>query len=420
MTGRMLEDMVRCMEPEVWATVPDWDAPDEVIEQYLEHLNACPYHAEFERRRTDAVQLTFDAARSVAHNGTLTFSDQEEAAALDTLARLDSFHASGAQVSALRLKANGQEIGTLDFANGRKLKTTFPRRQPLQIYGLTGAGEPELLLATYVPAAQDRPGSYPVTLNGKQSLRLDVRPARGAKIQLTISCTVEMPQRQGLLARFGSGGRLIPVLGVPSAAILLIGIGIVIFRYVAKNRTGNEIAVYTARNDQPNYEPSLSPGMTPQPTPQPPQATPSNSTTDQPPGVRAERPPGTDAGPTPTATPVRTSGGLRSGGQRVEEITSLRNVHKLFIDEQADEFGQVLRSAVIKRLDELGFITRVTRAESDARLRLKWESGNRVAFSILSGDTELLNFRADYADPTPAAADALALKLKARVQAKLK
>jgi hypothetical protein len=51
---------------------------------------------------------------------------------------------------------------------------------------------------------------------------------------------------------------------------------------------------------------------------------------------------------------------------------------------------------------------------------LKWEGGNRVAFSILSGDTELLNFRADYADPTPEAADALALKLKERVQAKLK
>ncbi len=409
------ENMVRCMEPEVWATVPDCDAPDMVIEQYLEHLNACPYHAEFERRRTDAVQLTFDAARSAADNGTLTFSDQEEAAALDTLTRLASFHASGAQVSALRLKANGKEIGTLDFANGRKLKKTIRRRQPLQIYGLTGTGEPELLLATYVPATQDRPGSYPLPLNDEQSLRLDVRPSRGAKVQVTISCSADVPHResQSMFSRHSSGWRLVPVFGVIAA---LLSVGVIVVRYI----TDNENAIYTARNNQPDYEPSLSPGMTPQPTAQPPQATPSNSMTDKPPGVRAERPPGTDARPAPTATPVRTSGGLRSGGQRVEEITSLRNVHKLFIDEQADEFGQALRSAVIKRLEELGFITRVTRAESDARLRLKWEGGNRVAFSILSGDTELLNFRADYADPTPETADALALKLKERVQAKLK
>ena len=212
----------------MWATIPEWDAPDEVIERYLDHLNACPHHAELECRRTGAVQMTFDAARSVAEDGALTFSEQEEAEAFAALDRLADFRESGARVGALTLKVDGEEIGSLDFAGGRKLKKKIGRRQPLQIYGRASAGGPELLLSTYVPAAQDHPDSYRVRLNDQQTLLLDVQPSRGAKVQFKLSCLSPVPdaERRGLFSVFGielwSPGRF--ALGVLLFVITSIGV----------------------------------------------------------------------------------------------------------------------------------------------------------------------------------------------------
>lgn len=423
--------MLRCIEPELWATIPDWDAPDELIQQYLEHLNACPYHAEEERRGTDAVRLTFDAARSVTPNGALTFSREEEAAALEELGRLDVFRASGAQVGALTFKINGENIGSLDFVNGRKSKLKLDGRQPLQIYGRAVAGGNDLLLATYVPTVRDQPGSYPVLLNKQQTLNLVVRPSRGTKVKVTIACSAPVPdeQPQGLLASLLPGDLFIPAVSTLVALLIVILVAGV-FRIgvtPAGIEAGNSNIVRIARNEDHTNEPAAAPPTqkaTPQTLAQPVQEGRRSTSTpmltqDGLTGV-PDRPDGTVVRPTILTPPSPAPGGLRAGASRVEAITALHDVHKLFIDDQQSVFGQTLRSAVVSLFDELGIETKVSRAESDARLRLKWEGGNSVTFIIISGDRELLNFKAEYAASTPEAADALALKLKEQIQAKLK
>jgi hypothetical protein len=421
--------MLRCIEPELWATIPDWDAPDELIQQYLEHLNACPYHAEEERRGTDAVRLTFDAARSVTPDGALTFSGEEEAAALEELDRLDAFRHSGAQIGELTFKINGEEIASLDFVNGRKRKLKLDRRQPLQIYGRGGAGENNLLLATYVPTVLDQPGSYLVPLNKQQTLNLIVEPSRGAKVKLTIACSTPVPyeQRQGWLASLILGDLFIPAVSTLVAVLIVIfGANVFDIGFIpAGGKADDSNIVQIARNNKGHTDqPAATHKAIPQPTTQPTQegrratSTPS-LTQDGLTGLPA-RPDETVVRPTILTMPSSAAGGLRAGASRVEAITSLNDVHKLFIDDQAGVFGQTLRSLIVSLFDELGIETKVSRAESDARLRLKWEGGNSVTFTIISGERELLNFKAEYAASTPEEAGAIALKLKEQIQAKLK
>jgi hypothetical protein len=257
--------MLECTEHELWASIPGWDAPDEVIEQYFDHLNACPYHTELERRTTAAVQMTFDAARSVSENGSLTFSDREEAAALDALAHLEAFRESGALVSALTLKVEGEEIGSLTFADGRGLRKKIGRRQPLQVYGRASADGPELLLSTYVPTAQDHPGSYRVRVNDRQTLLLDVKPSRGANIQFKISCLAPAlaVQRRGLFTMFG--GRFFNPLRAALAVFLLaiIGIGVIVYRdYARRTQVPGSQNTSTASNAEQTTAPTSTPDQT--------------------------------------------------------------------------------------------------------------------------------------------------------------
>ena len=397
------ENTVKCTEPELWATIPDWDAPDELIQKYMDHLSACRYHAEIERRTEESARLTFEAARSVTENGELSFSEQEEAEVLNALERFSAFRESGVDVGQLSLKVAGREIGRLDFTKRRKEKLKISREQPLQIFGRAGAAGPELLLATYVPVVQDHSGSYLLALNDHQSLRFEVKPSRGAKVKLTISCTTPADERFGLLrSRVWSMPELIAagvVLTIASAAFYII------FYSAETKKIPNGNIVYTARNEVNDNQQRPIPLESPQPSVEPRR------------NVAPPAPKGRDNN-RPSVTPKESKS--RSGSPPTPQINSLRDVHKLFIDEQESGFRQVVRSAVVKRLGELGFITEVSREDSDARLRLKWKGVNSVRFQILSGDRELLNYDAVLDNTTPEAADSLALKLKGRVKEKLK
>jgi hypothetical protein len=396
------ENTVKCTEPELWATIPDWDAPDELIQKYIDHLSACRYHAEIERSTEESARLTFEAARSVTENSELSFSEQEEAEVLNALERFSAFRESGMDVGQLSLKVAGREIGKLDFAKRRKEKLKISREQPLQIFGRAGAAGPELLLATYVPVVQDHSGSYLVALNDHQSLRFEVKPSRGAKVKLTISCTTPAGEKFGLLrSRVWSRPELIAA----GVGVLTIAIAVIIFYSAETKKIPNENIVYTARNEVNDNQQRPIPPESPRPSVEPSR----NVAPPAPKGLDNNR---------PSVTPKESKS--RSGSVPTPQINSLRDVHKLFVDEQESGFRQVVRSAVVKRLGELGFITEVSREDSDARLRLRWKGVKSVRFQILSGDRELLNYDAVFDDTTPEAADTLALKLKGRVKEKLK
>lgn len=430
---------MRCTEPALWATIPDWDAPDELIQKYIDHLSSCRYHAEVEHRSESALHLSFDAARSVTKNGQLTFSDEEEMEAVETLERLGAFRESGGDVNLLSFKVSGKEVGTLDFTNRNKRKIKIERSQPLQIFGRAGGG-PELLLATYIPAAQNRSGNYLVALNDCQSLGLDVKPLRGAIVRIKISCilTSLADEQPGLLKRFRSLEWFRPELIATGVAVFLIIGSYYLFTFYTSQRenTADGNQEYTARHvDDENKarpitkdspQPSTQPGRTINRPPQ--SGGGENSQEDGPP--RKPSPPvsGHQARP---ATPVETGappagsnasapgeGELRSG-RTSKGRDSLRDVHTLFVDEQEGGFRQAVREAVVKRLGELGFVIEVSREDSDARLRLKWEGENRVRFQILSGSKELLNFSATFADTTAQGVDNLALELKGQVKKKI-
>lgn len=55
--------MMRCTEPERWASVPGADADEEEVESYLAHADVCPFHAAVERREEKLVRGVAALAR---------------------------------------------------------------------------------------------------------------------------------------------------------------------------------------------------------------------------------------------------------------------------------------------------------------------------------------------------------------------
>jgi hypothetical protein len=379
-----------------------------------------------ERRREDAVQMTFEAARSVTENGELSFSDQEESKSIDALEGLNAFRESGGEVGPLSLRLSGKEIGTLDFAKRRKGKIKIGREQPLQIFKLADKAAPELLLATYVPVTQKHHGSYLVALNDHQSLRLNVKPLRGDRVQLKISCITLTPaaEKAGTFRWFRPGEWFsLEFIAVAIGFLIVSGAALYAFFHQAvKTEDGNNL--YTARNEindnQLGTLPEKSPKLPGESNKNVNAPIPKSSNDNRPSGRLLENSNPNVPQPAESGTPEISKGRLRSGSTSNRGLTSLRDVHKLFVDEQENGFKQLVRSAVVKRLGEMGFITEVSRADSDARLRLKWESDNSVRFQILSGDQELLNFKTVFDSTTPEAAEELAIKLKEQVNERLK
>jgi hypothetical protein len=392
---------MKCTEPETFAVVPDSEAPDELVERFLDHLSDCDFHAQLQRREENAILFALEAAQSVTDNGELPFSDDAEAQMLDLLDRFEAFRVSGERITALSLKVDGREIATLDFAKHEREKLNLARSQSLQIFGRCGKTARELLLGTYVPVAQDSPGSYFVPLDEDHSLRLEAQPLKRNSVLLEIRCITESPaaEQVSLLRRLVSANPL--RLGGLVAAIITLFIigGVSLFRFVKTNSHERDNNEYVAQN-QSGRELSGHVAV--------------------PPGVSVIDPQKKAA---PLPHQQSKEGGkrnnLRSGSNSDVKVTTLRDVHTVYVDDQEIEFRRNVRTAVKTRLAELGFNTDVDRADSDARLRMQWK-GNTVSFQILSGNHSLLNFKAHFNDENATDADELALSLKNQIQKRLK
>jgi hypothetical protein len=233
-------------------------------------------------------------------------------------------------------------------------------------------------------------------------------------------------EKAGILGLFKAKGWFSPEFIAVAIAFIIVSVAVpyAFFRQSGTNETREEERVFTARNEINNNQQVTKSEK----GPQGPRETNKNVNTPIPMSSNDNRqsgklPESSNANaprPTESATPDVSGGRLRSGSTSNRGITSLRDVHKLFVDEQENGFKQLVRSAVVKRLTELGFITEVSRADSDARLRLKWEGDNSVRFQIISGNQELLDFKALFDNTTPEQADDLAVRLRDQIKEKLR
>ena len=266
-----------CTEPEIWKVVPDADAPDDVISAYLEHTGRCEYHADIERRRMMAVRISFDSARSLTSTGTLTFSDEEEAAVLGAAKKLEAFRKSDKKISSLSFKIEGQEIGNLKFGRWRSAKINIRTSKPLQIFGRAAADDPELMLGTYLPLGQKEAGSYILPITGGQALHFKVKPGPEESVAIKVSCLL-LPQTHKpswfekfklapAPAQFAlTGVVIILACGLATLAVLLYQFGGI---SVALN--GSEVPpVAVGPLETPLPSPQPLPSIAPQVKPEPP------------------------------------------------------------------------------------------------------------------------------------------------------
>jgi hypothetical protein len=74
---------LKCTQPERWAKVPDFEATDNEILMYLEHVEHCPLHSMLENRKLQIVKEDFQTARELAPNRLLPLSPAAQDNLLD-------------------------------------------------------------------------------------------------------------------------------------------------------------------------------------------------------------------------------------------------------------------------------------------------------------------------------------------------
>lgn len=77
----------RCTQPERWTTIPDFEAADEEILRYLEHVESCPLHSKLENSEMQIVQQDFQTARLAAPLRELPLSNSDKDEMLDEFER---------------------------------------------------------------------------------------------------------------------------------------------------------------------------------------------------------------------------------------------------------------------------------------------------------------------------------------------
>jgi len=90
----------KCTEPERWTTVPDFEAADDEILTYLEHVEHCPFHSMLENREMRIVKEDFQTARELAPDRQLPLSPAAQNKLLDEFEKYLNTRDDAARVQA--------------------------------------------------------------------------------------------------------------------------------------------------------------------------------------------------------------------------------------------------------------------------------------------------------------------------------
>ena len=183
---------LKCTEPERWAAAPASDATDEVIEQYLAHVDYCPFHAALEQKETEAVQRTIEAARSLSESGRLPLSGAEELSLVDNLERYIDFKRDEKRIRTILLRGAGIEDKLLDLSHrGEQISFNVPAPCSIQVLTPDDGSGRELLIATHVingvPRRDVGPVRSQVCVVGNRSLNFETRPLGGNWCQVAVT-----------------------------------------------------------------------------------------------------------------------------------------------------------------------------------------------------------------------------------------
>jgi hypothetical protein len=183
-----------CTDPEQWTLVPPSDAPNEVIDRYLAHVDNCPFHAALEQSETDDLQRIVEAARSLSPSGELPLTIDEESRVTENLERYIDFLNGKKKITMVRLQGTGLDDKVLNVAN-RKERISFnvPAPCALQVLATVEDGGQDLLIATHVinPISHKKlaPLSSQLSLGRNQSLHFETRPLGGNWFQVAVSAS---------------------------------------------------------------------------------------------------------------------------------------------------------------------------------------------------------------------------------------
>jgi len=356
-----------CTEPELWTSIPDWDAPDAEVEQYLEHVETCPYHAEIERRKKESFHLTMDVARSLAPSGDLDLSDAKDGELLEHFERFETLQESGIAITSLSIRAKGREIEKLDLEKGYERTFELKDTRLIQIWKPADAQGQEVLLATYVATDTIKTPSS-VILPGNQLLSIRANALDKNRFLISVSYSQQaLPLRQ--TENFKKKRYLDRKLALAAVVLLFGSIGA--FVYFTRGEDNNPSV---ARR----YDPDLGNDKQPSPVGGPSPTGSLNQLEPSPaPGISGQKPPQTIKKP---------SDKPRAGGLTT---TKWRDIRTIYVDEQQGEFKQNLRIALKLELQGLGLDTDVERDTAEARLRIT-SSGRRLTFEFISGPQSLV------------------------------
>ena len=189
-----MRDDLTCTDPEQWTLVPPSNAPNEVVDRYLAHVDNCPFHAALEQNETDDLQRIVEAARSLSPSGELPLTIDEESRVTENLERYIDFLNGKKKITTVRLHGTGLDDKVLNVSNRReRISFNVPAPCALQVLATVEDGGQDLLIATHVinPISHKRlaPLSSQLSLGLNQSLHFETRPLGGNWFQVAVSAS---------------------------------------------------------------------------------------------------------------------------------------------------------------------------------------------------------------------------------------
>ncbi len=401
--------MITCTEPQRWPALPGPDAADSEIEAFIEHTEACCFHAGLLRDEEELLRREVTCARSVHPEGKILLTPEDYDLVERQRKKCLDWSEAPSQIKKLLVSVPGKMVDDVDLSRAAELNFEIRAVPFFQVWTAGRWKRPEVLLATYPLQGFAHSGrrSYMPLANGG-FLTFSVREVAPSHYECHLTCTQPATEAASASAQRQMGGWKWKevLLGVACFALLLTLIGVPALYYLReklaptdrgavderKQESGPEIA--KREDPQPSPTSPDSPGPHPKASPHDRATVRAGGSKDIRPGYeRGRKRPARDTQP-PYSTTLR-------GSARVSKpAVSYSQVQSVYLDPASANFPQQLHDELSKQMAEKGFAIEPSRERADARLRIitlehgSWafrlinDSGRGIPVSTVRADVE--------------------------------
>lgn len=394
---------MNCTDPKR-GKVPDEDASDEVVSEFLDHLGECEYHAALYEKNTFPLELAAEVVRSLSTNGTSRLSEQDERTFQDNLERYRQAREVAMPINTISIRVDGEEKSLLRLNLKRQSKMAVKKYRAIEFWRSADREGPEVQLAKLLPSkAAEKVQRASTTLWDGRVLRAETRKGWLGRVVVSVFCA--QPDFVAAWSIRQEKIRTLRVVLITALACVLV-VAVSIFLLLSKrgvdsgprlaNRNADKSSIAQDENVNRNNR-ELG----------------TQESSNRLPEVAVSKP------PTDRARPEKNPPQLRGGSPAIG-VKSLREARTISIDKQEGDFDQQLVASLGKYIEKATHLRIVEEQQRpDARLRLIKLTGDQYLFEVISGENRIFRYRETVKERTPEKAEFIAGRVVKAIEARI-